>query len=104
MWIAAADRRHIDPLFVDAGLDVGFSGHEHFSERIRPQRGIQYFTSGACGALRLDALRPTSLTATVFDRDTHFILVEIAGDTLAYQVITRTGQTVDYGEVPRDHR
>jgi hypothetical protein len=32
------------------------------------------------------------------------MLVEIAGDTLAYQVITRTGQTVDYGEVPRDHR
>jgi hypothetical protein len=101
-WRAAAVRRHLEPLFVNAGLDVGFSGHEHFYERIRPQHGIQYFTSGAGGALRLDALRPSGLTASGFDRDTHFMLVEIAGDTLSYQVVTRTGQTIDYGEVPRE--
>jgi acid phosphatase len=29
-WRAAAVRRQLEPLFVDAGLDVGFNGHEHF--------------------------------------------------------------------------
>ena len=28
-----------------------FSGHEHFYERITPQKGIHYFISGAAGQL-----------------------------------------------------
>ena len=99
---ASTLRFRLEPLFIRGGVDVAFSGHEHFYERIRPQHGIQYFTSGAGGALRVGDLEPTHLTASGFDRDTHFILVEIAGDTLFYQVISRAGQTVDFGEVPRD--
>ena len=101
-WRAAAVRRQLEPLFVNAGLDVGFSGHEHFYERLQPQRGVQYFTSGAGGALRQGDIRPSPLLAAGFDRDTHFILVELTRDELHFQAISRTGRTVDAGAVPRD--
>lgn len=100
-WRAAATRSGLESLFVEFGVDVAFSGHEHFYERLVPHRGVQYFTSGAGGALRPDDLRPSAMTAAGFDRDTHFMLIEINGDTLTFQVVSRTGHTVDYGEVAR---
>ncbi len=95
---AQRTRWWLESLFVMGGVDVGFSGHEHFYERLRPQRGVQYFTSGAGGALRRGVIRPESpVLAVGFDRDTHFILVEIADETMHYQAISRTGHTVDAG-------
>jgi hypothetical protein len=100
-WRAAATRSGLESLFVELGVDVAFSGHEHFYERIVPRRGVQYFTSGGGGALRLDDLRPSAITAAGFDSDTHFMLIEVNGDILTFQVVSRTGHTVDYGEVSR---
>jgi hypothetical protein len=94
-------RRVLEPIFVQYGVDVGLAGHEHFYERVAPQRGIVYFTSGAGGALRVGDIRPSSLTATGFDTDTHFLLMEISGDDLFFQAISRTGQTVDSGRIRR---
>ena len=34
----------VEPLFVQYGVDVVFAGHEHFYERLKPQKGIYYFT------------------------------------------------------------
>jgi hypothetical protein len=101
-WFSAARlRRQLEPIFVQYGVDIGWSGHEHFYERILPQRGVQYFTSGGGGALRAGDIRPSRLTASGFDTDTHFMLVEISGDRLYFQTISRTGQTVDQGEFDR---
>ena len=95
---AQRTRWWLESLFVMGGVDVGFSGHEHFYERLRPQRGVQYFTSGAGGALRSGDIRSDSpVLAVGFDRDTHFVLVEIAGDTMHFQAVSRTGRTVDAG-------
>jgi hypothetical protein len=101
-WFAASRlRSELEPIFVRFGVDVVFSGHEHFYERLIPQHGVQYFTSGAGGALRPDDASPSSLTAASFDDDTHFLLVEIAGDTMYFQAISRTGRTVDHGRIER---
>ena len=94
-------RMTLEPIFVNAGLDVAFAGHEHVYERIVPQHGIQYFTSGAGGALRPHDLGETTITAAGYDADTHFLLIEIAGDTLHFQAVSRTGATVDAGRVER---
>jgi hypothetical protein len=97
---AQRTRWWLESLFVMGGVDVGFSGHEHFYERLRPQRGVQYFTSGAGGALRRGDIRPDSpVLAVGFDRDTHFIMVEIARETMHFQAISRTGHTVDEGTI-----
>ena len=95
-------RAVLEPLFVKDGVNVVFSGHEHFYERIKPQRGIYYFVSGGAGKLRRhDIDRRTGLTAKGFDDDNHFMLVEISGNQLYFQTISRTGQTVDSGSVVR---
>ena len=45
-------RKVLEPLFVKYGVNVVLAGHEHFYERIKPQKNIVYFTSGAAGKLR----------------------------------------------------
>ena len=98
---AARLRRILEPLLLRYGADVALAGHEHFYERIYPQTGILYFTSGAGGALRVGDIRPSYLTASGFDDDTHFMMMEISGDDLYFQVISRTGKTIDSGHVQR---
>jgi hypothetical protein len=98
---ARALRGSLESRFVNYGVKVVFSGHEHFYERTNPQQGITYFISGGAGSLRVNDIRPSQLTAAGFDRDYHFMLLEISGDELYYQAITRTGATVDSGVVRR---
>ena len=101
---AGALRRAVEPLLIDGDVDVVFSGHEHFYERLQPQNGIVYFVSGAGGALRRGDIRTSSATAKGFDDDCHFMLVEISGNKLYFQAISRTGTTVDAGVITRSDR
>jgi predicted phosphodiesterase len=94
-------RTLVEPLFVKFGVDVVLAGHEHFYERINPQQGIYYFTSGAAGKLRKGNIRRGGLTAAGYDQDLSFMLMEIEGDELHFQVIARSGATVDSGVVAR---
>ncbi len=87
----------LEPLFVKYGVQVVFAGHEHVYERVKPQKGIYYFTEVASGELRKGDLRKTDLTAAGYDQDRSFMLVEISGDELYFQTISRTGRTVDSG-------
>jgi hypothetical protein len=41
------------------------------------------------------------MTAAYFDQDQTFMLVEIAGDELSFQVLSRAGATVDRGVISR---
>lgn len=97
-------RRILEPILVQFGADLALSGHEHFYERVVPQRGVVYFTSGGGGALRVGDIRPSNLTVTGFDTDTHFMLMEISGDELFFQTISRTGTTIDSGHFKRLER
>lgn len=94
-------RAMLEPLFLKYGVDAVFAGHEHFYERIKPQRGIWYFTSGGAAKIRRGDIRKTDLTASGFDRDRSFMLVEIAGDEMFFQAISRDGTTVDKGMIRR---
>jgi 3',5'-cyclic AMP phosphodiesterase CpdA len=92
-------RRFLEPLFLENGVKVVLAGHEHFYERLKPQKGIYYFISGGSAKLRRDNIGRTNLTAKGFDQDNHFMLMEIDGDTLHYQTISRPGATIDTGIV-----
>jgi len=90
----------VEPIFVKHGVNVVLAGHEHFYERIKPQKGIYYFISGAGGKLRSgDVKKNSSLTEKAYDKDMSFMLVEIANNQLFFQVLSRTGETVDSGIV-----
>jgi hypothetical protein len=95
-------RALLEPLFVKHGVKVVLAGHEHFYERIKPQRGIHHFVSGGAGKLRRgDINKRSSLTAKGFDTDYHFMLFEIDGDLLHFQAISRTGAIIDSGTIDR---
>jgi hypothetical protein len=91
----------LEPLFVRHRVNLVFSGHEHFYERLVPQKGITYFIEGASGQLRRGNVRSSATVAAAFDEDQTFMLVEIAGDRASFQTISRSGRVVDSGVVLR---
>ena len=98
-------REVVEPIFLKYGVDVVFAGHEHFYERIKPQKGIYYFISGAGGKLREGDVNARSpLTEKAYDRDMSFMLVEIDKNQMYFEVISRTGEVVDKGTVPNGTR
>jgi len=95
-------RELVEPLFVEHGVDVVFAGHEHFYERMKPQKGIYYFTEGGSAKLREGNIRVGSaLTEKGFDSDNTFMLVEIDKDEIFFEAISRAARIVDSGSFPR---
>jgi predicted phosphodiesterase len=89
-------RAALEPLFAKHGVDVVFAGHEHFYERIHPQGGITYVIQGGAANLRRGNIRRNSaITAKGFDTDRSFTLVEIVGDQMYLETISRLGAIVD---------
>jgi 3',5'-cyclic AMP phosphodiesterase CpdA len=91
----------LEPIMVRYGVSVVFSGHDHTYERLKPQKGITYFVEGASGELAQGDLRKADSTAVGFDRDQSFMLVEVAGDQLSFETLSRSGQRVDSGVINR---
>jgi hypothetical protein len=94
-------RVRLEPILVKHRVDVVFSGHDHVYERLKPQKGIAYFVSGAGGQLRRGNMRPDDETAAYFDQDRSFMLIEIAGSELHFRSVSRTGSVVDSGVITR---
>ena len=98
---ADAQRELLEPLFLKHGVNVVIAGHEHFYERIKPQKGVAYFTLGSSSKLRKGDLRKTAMTAYGNDTEYAFMLIEIEGDNLHFQTISDKGVTLDSGIVNR---
>jgi hypothetical protein len=95
-------RAVLEPLFLKYNVSIVFAGHEHFYERIKPQKGIVYFVTGSGGKLRRgDIDKRTGLTAVGFDSDQAFLAAEIDGDQLFFNAISRTGLIFDSGIIER---
>jgi hypothetical protein len=95
-------RSVLHPLLVKHGIDVVFTGHDHFYERVKPQDGITYFVAGAAGKIRKGDLKDRSpITDAGFDTDLSFMMVEFAGDEMHFQVVSKARKTVDSGVVKR---
>jgi predicted MPP superfamily phosphohydrolase len=95
-------REVLEPLFLKYNVSVVLSGHDHFYERVKPQKGIAYFVVGSGGQLRRGNLdRGSGITAQGFDTDLAFMAAEITGDQMYFNAISRVGQTVDSGVFTR---
>jgi hypothetical protein len=94
-------RAQLEPLFLKYGMTVVFAGHEHFYERLHPQKGIYYFTAGGSAKLRVGNIAKTKMTALGFDTDNTYMLVEIAGEQMNFQTLTRSGKRIDSGTITR---
>jgi hypothetical protein len=55
---------------------------------------------GASGQ-RDTGIQPSDTSAASFDADRSFLAVEVSGDTLSFQAVSRTGAIVDAGVIRR---
>ncbi len=94
-------RAQVLPIFKRNGVNVVFSGHEHVYERLKPEEGIYYFILGNSAKLMTRDFSSTQNMAVGKDTERGFMLVEIAGDNLYFQTISRVGETIDSGTVAR---
>lgn len=98
-------REVVEPIFVKYGVNLVLTGHDHFYERVKPQKGIYYFVIGSGGKLRSGDVKDNSpLTDKAFDRDMSFTVGEIVGDQFYFQTVSRTGETVDSGVLPNQRK
>jgi hypothetical protein len=95
-------RAVLEPLFVQHNVSLVLNGHDHTYERIKPQNGIQYFVEGSSGQLRKGDLRGGS-PLTAFGNDTvqTFMLMEVNGDVLTFNALTKDGKVIDSGVIAR---
>ena len=94
---AIVHRWALEPILIRHKVDAVFSGHEHIYQRTTLHSGVQYFVSGGAGSLRRGDGVSTPSIARTYSDDYHFMLIEIEGDELHFQAISRTGLTVDAG-------
>jgi hypothetical protein len=99
---ADAQRELLEPIFLKYRVNVAIMGHEHFYERLWPQKGVAYFILGSSAKLRKGDLRKTAMTAVGNDSDYTFMLIEIDGDVMHFQTISDKGVTLDAGKVNRN--
>jgi 3',5'-cyclic AMP phosphodiesterase CpdA len=93
-------RARIEPILARYGVNVVISGHDHVYERTQPQKGVQYFVTGAGGKVRsgdIDLRSP--FRATSFDRDNHYMQMVIEDQQISFKTITRAGAVIDQGAI-----
>ena len=90
----------LEPILVRHGVHAVFSGHDHIYERLKPQKGIHYFVAGA-GGQHERGIQPGAATAASFDEDRSFMVVEVSGNQLYFQALSRAGAIVDAGIIDR---
>jgi 3',5'-cyclic AMP phosphodiesterase CpdA len=98
---ADTQRQLIEPVLLKHGVNVVFTGHEHFYERLKPQKGVAYFIIGSSAKLREGDLRKSALTTYGNDSDYAFVLAEIVGDEMYFQAVNDGGKTIDAGSIRR---
>lgn len=98
-----AVRAALEPLYVKYGLDISINGHDHVYERTKPQKGIQYFTSGAGAKLREHDLQ-TDTPFYAFGKDNvrSFMLFSVTTDVIQFWSIDEFGNVIDSGEIFED--
>ena len=86
-------RETLEPILVQGGSDVVFSGHDHHYERSTPQGGIVHVVTGGGGA-KLRGVGVGEFTA-VSESVSHFLLVEVVGDRMNVKAIDLDGAVID---------
>lgn len=93
-------RRKIEPLLSQYKVNVVFAGHDHIYERVKPQHNVHHFVTGAGGKLRRgDMDKKSTITAAGYDKDNHFMLIELDDSEIKFKAISETGDPIDSGAI-----
>jgi len=98
---AVNESRYIwQPLFMEYGVDLALTGHDHYYQRTFPigrmsekQRGVVHFTIAGAGA----SLYPTTPQSySAYDRSLyHFLMIDVTEEELEIRAINEDGQVFD---------
>ena len=92
----------LEPLFVKHGVNVVFAGHDHVYERVKPQKGIYYFVSGAAGQLRRGQHASHGRDGRLLRSGPELHAGRSRRDRrCTFSSVSRTGKTVDSGVIQR---
>jgi hypothetical protein len=95
-------KKVLEPILINNGVKVAFSGHDHFYERLNIKNGIQYFVTGAGGELRRGGLNMQSgITALSYDKDNSYMVIEVNEAEITFKVINRLGDIIDRGVIQK---
>jgi predicted MPP superfamily phosphohydrolase len=89
-------RKQLEPLYVKYGVNAVFSGHSHCYERVKPQKGVHYFTEGASGEIKRRTLnRKSPLFAAGEDAVNSFLTVQVTQEEMKVEAISADGKKID---------
>lgn len=95
-------RAQLEPLYVKYGVNAVFAGHAHSYERVKPQKGVHYFTEGASGEIKKRSLnRRSTLMASGEDMVNSFLIVQATEDEMKVEAIAADGRLIDSSSIKR---
>ncbi len=89
-------RNAVEPLFVEYGVDLVLTGHDHFYERTKPQQGVVYVISG--GGCKISRVGASDFTAMAKET-LQFMLIDVEAGQLRAQAIDDRGRVFDQFEL-----
>lgn len=95
-------REQLEPLYVKYGVNAVFAGHSHCYERVKPQKGVHYFTEGASGEIKKKTLdRKSPLMAFGEDSVNSFLIVQVTETEMKVEAIAADGRLIDSYTIKR---
>ncbi len=95
-------REKLEPLYVKYGVNAVFAGHSHCYERVKPQKGVHYFTEGASGEIKKKTLdRKSPLMAFGEDSVNSFLIVQVTDNAMTVEAIAADGKLIDSYTIKR---
>ena len=91
---AEEKQKELEPIFRRYGVDVVFSGHNHFYERSKPIHGILYVTAGTGGA-RLSNIKGKKPFSAAQISEYGFVGVTLSPTSLLLEFIDDQGRVRD---------
>jgi 3',5'-cyclic AMP phosphodiesterase CpdA len=88
------------PVLSQYGVQVVFSGHDHWYERFAPVNGLHCFVTGG-GGYALYGLTERDALSQYSDSRYHHLRASIAGDAMQLQAVDRFGVVFDEVVIPR---
>ena len=86
----------VEPMLVKYKVDIVLSGHDHHYERIRPQRGVNYFVSGGGGGGVRPIGNPEPFSEVALATP-HFLVFELGQRKGWFQTVNICGRVIDSG-------
>ena len=86
----------VEPMLVKYKADIVLSAHDHHYERIKSQRGVNYFVSGGGGGGVRPVAHPEPFSEVALATP-HFLVFELGQNKGWFQAVNLCGRVIDRG-------